>query len=447
MVSKRRTLRGGAAMLSLALVAVLALSALSAGAASAAEAPRWSANGTYLGTGATKAFTATSTSDVVLAFNIWKLSSPAGECSESGEIEGSAAGTPGTKKNVVLTCKKVQVTDKNGKVLSGCTVRSSGAEIGTIKTNSVKSTLVWLNQTGGAAGDLLAPTSGTSLATIEILGEACAAQQTASLTGQAINQVLPVEKEAVTEQLAHPSTAITSYYNNEAGRVKQTITQLKLGSVAATLGGDFNLSLSTKEPVGVSPASGSAWRWKVGGSFLGTGATKAFTATSTEPMVWEVGDIFKTVLKMPECTETGNLVGSAAGKPGGKEKVALICKGVTVEGNSGCMIRSPGQPTGTIVFNQLHSTVPGGELEAAAGGKEGVLLTPEYFGGACAYGQSSFTGTLRDILSAYEEKESASLGSSQTGSSVKWGSNNYVTVKGGMSTSLTSGEAFGAFLG
>jgi hypothetical protein len=319
MVSKRRTLKGGAAIFSLALVAVLALSALNAGAASAAEAPRWSVKGAYLGAGATKSFTATSSSEVTLSFgcggcNVVKLASPAGECSETGEIEGSAAGVPGIKKTTVLTCNKVKVFAE-GKEQPNCTVRSAGAEIGTIKTNSLKSTLVWLNQTGGAAGDLIEPTSGTSWATIEILGAACGAKSKSNLTQMAINEILPVEEEADTQQLNLPSAAITNYYNNEASRAKQTITQLKQGSATATLSGKFTFSLSSKEKVGVSPIAGSgASRWKVGGWFLGAGVTKPFTATSIGTIFWEMPDL-GTILKMPNAQVPGSSLGAPPGRP------------------------------------------------------------------------------------------------------------------------------------
>jgi hypothetical protein len=109
-------------------------------------------------------------------------------------------------------------------------------------------------------------------------------------------------------------------------------------------------------------------------------------------------------------------------------------------------VRSPGQETGTIVLNELHSSTPGGPLETA-GGTEGVLLTPEFLGAACWFHQFkvNFTGTLKDTL-AMTGKESKTLDSSLAGSSVAW-INHAVTVKGELNTSLTSGESFGVFTG
>ncbi len=439
MVSKRRSFKGGAGLFGLALVAVLALSALGAGAASAAEAPRWKVNSSYLGAGATKAFTATSTTELVLTFGTLSLKSPAGECTTTGEIEGSAAEAPGKRKNVVLTCKNVKLF-ASGVEQTFCTVKSIGAEAGTITTKPVNSTLVWLNPTGGAAGDLLEPVSGTALTAIEISGAACAASQKVNLTTKLINDILPVEENAVTGQPTLPSTTIASYYNNEASRAKQTLPQLKVGAVNATLTGKFAFSLNSKEPVGVSSvSSGSASRWKVGGWFLGAGVTKSFAATSTEPMVWES----TITLQMPECTATGKLVGSSPGQAGGKEDVVITCTGVTLKNDPvNCTVRSPGFPNGTIRLNELHSSLNKGLLESAGV----VLLTPEIVGAACAFTQKvSWTGTLKDETPA-TGIEASGLATVLSGSSMKFGSN-LVTVKGAMNTSLPSGELFGVFLG
>ncbi len=103
----------------------------------------------------------------------------------------------------------------------------------------------------------------------------------ANLTKPAIAQFLPTLEQEVTKETNLPSTAILSYYNNAASRVKQTIEQLKLGAVKATLSGKFNVSLNTKELYAVSPASLPLSGWKVGGKMLEYEATEAFSGTNT----------------------------------------------------------------------------------------------------------------------------------------------------------------------
>jgi hypothetical protein len=584
MVSKRRSLKGGAAIFSLALVAILAFSALSVGAASAAEAPRWKVNGTYIGAGTSKAFTTTSTNEVVLSFKSgFYLASPAGECTQTGEIEGSAAGAPGTKKNVVLTCKKVKVFETAGKKeLVNCTVKSAGAEVGTIKTNSLKGTLVWLNASGAAAGDLVEPTSGTNWATIEILGAACAAAQKANITGQGINQFLPVDEEVETAQLAFPSTAILNYYNNETSRAKQTISQLKYGAVTATLSGNFNLSLTSKEKMGVITAMPTATteaatgltytgatlnasvnpkglsttyqyeyglteaygskvpaapksagegtglvkvpeavkgltegttyhyrvvatnsagttygadktlttlayvaseepRWKVNGAFLGSGETKAFTATNTTTMILKT-NLF--TIKMPTCTEAGKLTGSGSKQPGGKKEVVLTCTGASIEGYPSCTVSS-GFTAGKIVTNNLKSTLARlssegsasiGEVTEAEGG--GSWFTPVFEGTCPVNLAAAFTGqSIGQDAEAGVGKEVKTLGLSfpetallkywnspltspkceekfvsnglceRSITQLRWGASQIATLSGSMNSSLTSEELFGIFIG
>jgi hypothetical protein len=346
-------------MLGLALVAMLAFGALSAGAASAAEAPRWKVKGAYLGAGASKAFTATSTTEVVLNGGGVIFTAPTGECSQTGEIEGSAAGSPGKKKNVVLSCKKVKVLSSGGTELPQCSVKSTGAEAGTITTNSLKGTLVWLNQTGGAAGDLIEPTaSGTEWVKIEVTGATCPIKGNYPVSSMAINEVLPVEEEAVTGAINLPKSQVLSYWNNEAVRVKQTIAGVKVKGGAAALSGQLSFSLNSKESFGVSPTpKGSAARWKVGNWFLPAGATKPFTATGSMKL-----SFFGIPITMPECTATGKLIGSSPGQAGTSE-TAITCQEISVEGDPSCPVHTVGSGPGVFEVAYLSTlSLSGGNV-------------------------------------------------------------------------------------
>jgi hypothetical protein len=441
-------------MLGLALAAVLAFSAMAAGVASAA--PYWQVKGASLGAGATKPFTAASTTEVTLkapGLGI-TLSSPAGECSQSGEIEGSAAGTPGKKKSVVLSCKKVKVVGAE----EICSAKSVGAEVGTITTNSLKGTLVWLNETGNAAGDLLEPTSGTNWAEIQIAnipGKNCPLNGTYKVTGQVINEILPIEEEAVTSALLHPATAITNYWNNEASRVKQTISGLKVGPAKATLAGKFSSSLNSKETVGVSPVTPPvpAPRWKADGYSLGAGQSKPFTATSTGTALWAYGPF---AIELPECSEAGTIVGSAVGKPGTKNLV-LTCKGAAFKGETPqkCLIHTPGQPSGTIVSNNLKSTLVslgGSEIAERVEPQAGtVWFSMVVEGVGCPLAETySVTGELAGKVSPVLEEGPLSrttFTNPPTLSKYLYKGATPITFTGALDSSFTSGETIGVFFG
>jgi sugar lactone lactonase YvrE len=394
-------------------------------ASSPGPAPRWTVNGKSLAAGQVRPFTAASTTEVALKLsNGITLSSPTGECTESGEIEGSAPTAPGTKKNVVLTCQKVKVIEtSSGKEIPNCTVKSAGAEVGTIKTNSLKSTLVWLNETGAAAGDLVEPTSGTNWATIEILGAACAAAGKSNLIQAAIGEVLPVAEEAKTSELNLPSTAILNYYSNNSSRVNQTISQLKYGPATATLAGKFDFSLNSNEPVGVASSPGPAPRWTVNGKSLAAGQVRPFTAASTTEVALKLSNGITLSSPTGECTESGEIEGSAAGTPGTKKNVVLTCQKVKViETSSGkeipnCTVKSAGSEVGTLKTNSLKSTLVWlNETGAAAGD----LIEPtsgtnwatiEILGAACAAAGKSnlIQAAISEVLPVAEEAKTSEL--------------------------------------
>jgi hypothetical protein len=341
------------AMFGLALVAVLAFGAVSAGAASASGSPLWTVKGFYLGAGATKAFTAVSTSEVVLKDASISFSSPAGECSETGEIEN---GESGVEKNVVLSCKKFAIPGA-----PTCTVKSTGAAAGTVTTNSLKSRLVWLKEADPEeVGNLLEPTSGTSWATIEVSN--CAFAGKYPIESMLLTEFSPLfDKNVVTSEIISPETPVLSYWTNGTVREKQTASQLKMKSAKATLTGKFALSLNSKEPFGIySPVEEGPTepRWKISNSttgrsfLLGPEEELPFTASSAGTLHLSLSSI---LFELPKCTQTGKLVGSLNGQPGGEKEVTLRCEGVAAVGAPTCKINTPGQPPGTIVSGPLQS--------------------------------------------------------------------------------------------
>jgi hypothetical protein len=232
----------------LALVAVLAFGAVAAGAAQADSAPHWTTGGKGepLPAGATRNFVATSTTKAFLrAPNLGlTLENPVGKCSATGKIEGSGAGLPGKNKEVTLTCHEVTVVEG-----AKCSVHSPGQPNGTVVTNELKSTNVWLNKEGGAAGDLLTPGTGTEF--VSIIIEGCALAETYPVTGEIIGQLLPVEKEVEEGEIVFPEPPILSWWNNKEPREAVGISRLAVKKSPATFEAKFNLHLEPKELVGV----------------------------------------------------------------------------------------------------------------------------------------------------------------------------------------------------
>lgn len=436
-------------MLGLALVAMLAFSAFSAGAASATLAPRWAVNGLYLT--ATKSFTATNTSEVKLnnASRNLVITSAPGSCTESGEIQGSPEGfSSSARSNVVLTCKNLKTIISGKDRTTLCPVNSVGSEAGTIKTNTLKSTLVWKNEVGGAAGDLLAPASGANLASIEIKGATCPLATGATplkLTNGLIDSILPVEEESGSGSLSFPESPILSYWSNAATRAKATIEQMKLGGTAATLSGSFSSALSPTEKFGVSPEAGTklatVGRWGVNGAYLPAGATEPFKTISSAPMSL----LGYRNLNLPECTETGLLVGSNAGTPGSVENVRLTCKGVNTSENKFCEFRTPGQPWGTMASVALGGTLarfqhlPGFSLEMSAA--TGVWFEMEVQG--CNLASTPVGGTEIVRVGSYGEAKTQAMEFIQWGSKMGFYSAP-AAFTGSFGISLDSGKAFAA---
>jgi hypothetical protein len=237
-------------ILGLSCLAVFAFSAIAAVAAQAASAPHWRVEKTNLAKGKEKEFTATSTTAVTLKGGGVNLTSPIGKCSSSGKVIGSEAGEPGTVTGATLTCTEVTIEGAS----EVCTVHSTGQANGTVKTTTLSGTLVWLNETGGEAGMKFTPSSGTEFTTIIIEGAECSVKNPGlKVTGEEIGKLAPVEQEVASGTMSFPATPILNWWNNAEPRVKQTISQLKLGESKAIFAGIFSIALTSGEKVGVFP--------------------------------------------------------------------------------------------------------------------------------------------------------------------------------------------------
>jgi hypothetical protein len=452
MVSKRRALKA----LGLSLVAVLALGAAVANAAPLRVAPSWQVKGSVMETGVAKPFSGTNTTEFAFKLSAgYRAYAAAGNCTESGELFGAARGTPGKKTNLSITCNNVKSSVVN------CTVNSPGAPAGTVVTKPLRSMLVWLGSTGSAAGDLIEPVSGTTLAELEFGGAACAVNTEGVpmvVKGRLIDEVLPTSGEVTSVNL--PATNITSYYNNELSRRQQKITPLKIAGGNATAPGTFGFALSSKEAIGVAgteqqeilPAGEPHWTVKQAGVTKSLGSTeqRSFTTVAPGSLVMTLGAV--TSLEMPECTGTGKIVGSALHQPGKKEGMSLTCKGVTVA-NPVCKVHSPGQPAGTVATNALAAklvrTASGvfAEEITASGGSGSAMTTIEFEGASCPLVETTapITGKLVSMLPLEEIAETVHSSFLMSESKLQWGSAG-ASLSGSLNSTLTTaGETFGVF--
>jgi len=228
----KRSLRifGTSALLVFALCAVAAASA-------SANTPRWKVGGAYLGAGVEEAFSSTS--------GVSKLRVPARgltlvckKDSGSGKIVGSAAGSPGTNKEVVVTFEECSVEGA-----PTCVVPN-------ITTKKLKSELVWLSKEGNNAGDRLLPEEGTVFTNIVISG--CAAAGTFPVTGEALGKVEPIATEVTSGTLTFTDPAIATYWTGDKpNRVEHTNGGLKFGGTPAVFSSVDTITLNSGSVFGV----------------------------------------------------------------------------------------------------------------------------------------------------------------------------------------------------
>ena len=231
-------------VLGLALIAVFAFGVVAAGAAQA-NAPRWTvtenSEAKTLSATETREFTSKSTTGFTLgATGVASFTSPS--CTASGTIRGSEKGQPGTNENVVLHCTEVKVEGNKN-----CVVHSPGAAGGTVATEPLSSTLVWLSATSNdEVGDTFKPVNANNLfVTLEV--EKCVLEGHYPVIGNFIAKVEPVTEHKIEGQLTAPVAQIHAYWNNETPtRAKQEDAGLTLKAKAATFTG-WNATTNTAE--------------------------------------------------------------------------------------------------------------------------------------------------------------------------------------------------------
>jgi hypothetical protein len=255
------SLKGNIKALSLALAAVFAFSALSAVAAQA-NAPRWTVAGSTIGSAVTKEFHAESTGQVSLiqggtGLEIKSGGTAKGECTVKGKIVGSNAGEPGKNKEMTLTCKNLKIFVSGVDQSAVCTLHSPGKADGTVETNDLESTLVWLESSGdGKVGDLFQPEANTATGVfgkLEITGASCPVRQNFNITGGMIATVETVTQDVTENSLDFPATAHTKYWTNQTPTRTEDTATLKTGAAASTFVATFDVVLNPCELFGVEP--------------------------------------------------------------------------------------------------------------------------------------------------------------------------------------------------
>jgi hypothetical protein len=236
---------------------LLSLGMIGVSAAQAGKAPDWKvgAMGNWLFNEIVPVRSLTASSTEITRLNVPGLGkggtvieSANTACTQTGEIVGAPLETPGTKQKVAMSCTKTTVAKPGG-----CTVQSVGAAVGTITYNTMKSTLVWLNNAGESAGDLLsAEKAGGSLTELEVKGAGCEIAGKYTVSGEIITPFTPVAMltQAATQGFPEPSTG--EWWNNNAPRERKGLmVQLTVGGKNATLQSSFKVTLNPVDWFGI----------------------------------------------------------------------------------------------------------------------------------------------------------------------------------------------------
>ncbi len=228
---------GRSAVVALTLAVIFGIGSSSAFAANVA--PGWIVNEAFIGEGETKEVSAVSTSELVLSAELFgvefSFSAPAGDCTLTGSIKGTAAESADTLEGS-LKCTSAVV-----KGPPSCKVNTSGQPTGTIVSNALKGTLVWRESTGPPTGLLVKPVTGASLINLQVTG--CAVAGTYPLENEAIAKFEPVEEEVVPAVLSLPEAPILNWWSNAETRAKQTINQTAIFEEEAFLKASFKFEL------------------------------------------------------------------------------------------------------------------------------------------------------------------------------------------------------------
>jgi hypothetical protein len=184
-----------------ALVALIA----AAFASAAQAAPRWKVNGSFLGTGVTKSFTASGKSAIIRE----SLTGINWDCQESkirGQIEGTSAGTKGKESQVVFTYSGCSIRTLGGGTTT-CTLEQEGQPVGTLQTKALNGIL---GSRSGGAGPMITftPEKGTGLTSGVMIGGGCAFEtgEAIPFTGSMTSWLTPISGEATTMASVFPES-------------------------------------------------------------------------------------------------------------------------------------------------------------------------------------------------------------------------------------------------
>jgi hypothetical protein len=243
-----------------AVAAVFAFSAIAASSALAAgDAPRWTAAGETLII-TTEGFTGTSTGSAggglgkLEVPGLFELTNPAGKCAVTGNIQGSSVNTSGTLNTVLLRCHEVALAG-----LPKCVIEDeTDNTLGTITTEFLKGTNVWLEATGDKTGVTFTPTAvGGSFAKLLVTDNpanpGCVfAGLTVKIEGSIIGEAEAPGTDATTQALNFPNPPIVASWSNATPRVKVgSFDGLAVGGKVASFTNTFDITLNSGRSWGV----------------------------------------------------------------------------------------------------------------------------------------------------------------------------------------------------
>lgn len=215
-------------------LAALALSAVASTSAQAASTnnPQWSVGKAILGAGESQALEVSQNGAIVLGIfggtidcRTLKVETPA------AKIIGSTAPAAGTGEETLVfgECEE--------RAHPGCEINQKKAGSASIKTELLKSTLVYETKAGaesetGATLTLLQPKTGQFFAWIELSGS-CGFTGYFPVTGQIAAKNVNGGEESASQSINFPETHITKYFVNEAGKtVEKKVTNLTYAGAA-----------------------------------------------------------------------------------------------------------------------------------------------------------------------------------------------------------------------
>lgn len=215
-----------------ALIVVLVLGAISTSAASASFAPRWTINGSYLGSGSTQNYIGNLSG--TMTFTVpGLLSLQSSHCSIAGKIVGSSAGVSGTTKEGVLSCTNLTVSG------------APACEVQNITTGKMDGIVGWREESGEANILTFEPESGVNIATVLI--EECALEGEYTITGGFVGTIEPAatEVEEGTLRFGGSDNTTTEHWFTPTTPVRSTMSSPHslFGGRLSALSGSFGFRI------------------------------------------------------------------------------------------------------------------------------------------------------------------------------------------------------------